>query len=429
MKQYLKKLFPLLFLLVCLCCTPVSAASAPGKVTGLKATSSDATIKLKWHKASKAKKYAIYRVDSTGGQEQFVKKTSSTSCTVKGTIGVISYYKVCAIGKSGKKGAFSSVIAVTPHISTPDTPKNFVLKSRGSLYVTLKWGGVGKASGYVIESYNESTGSYDVIKTIRSAKTKDTQIKNLTENITYKFRVRSFRQVNGMTLYSAPSDPVTVKAIKFSSKVESVRTPYYTVKVKKKVTASDLTNGGTVTLKTGTKLVAKSKRGSKVYAYLNDGTYIRIKRSSLKYTGLDRRPSDYSTETKEQFINSKGLSSKTKYFIWISQYTYRVNIFKGSTGNWKLVGSYPCIVGKWNSRTSPGMRRILKKRSAGQYGGPVITFTSGTGTTSNPNGNAFHNFVDGNRTGAKSHGCVRVGTSVLRYIYNNCPLGTAVFVY
>ncbi len=429
MKRYLNRLLPLFFLLVCLCCTPVSAASAPGKVTGLRATSTDASIKLKWNKASKAKKYAIYRVDSTGGQQKLIKKTSSTSCTVKGTLGVISYYKVCAISKNGKSGAFSSVIAVTPHISTPATPDNFQLKSRGSLYVTLKWRGVGNASGYVIESYNSSTGSYNVIKKISSAKTKETQFKNLSENTTYKYRIRSYRTVNGTTLYSSPSDVVTVTAIKFSSKVESVRTPYYTVKVKKTVSATNVTNGSSITLKSGTKLVAKSKKGSKVYAYTSDGRYIQVKRSSLKYTGLERRSSDYSKDVKEQFINSKGLSSKTKYFIWVSQFTYRVNIFRGSAGNWKLVSSHPCIVGKWNSRTSPGLRRILKKSSAGSYGGPVITFTSGTGTTSNPNGNAFHNFVDGSRTGAKSHGCVRVSTSVLRYIYHNCPIGTTVYVY
>ena len=222
MKRYLKTLFPLIFLMVCLCCTTASAASGPGKVTGLKATSSDASIKLKWNKASKAKKYAVYRVDNNGGQEKLVKKTSSTSCTVKGTIGVTSYYKVCALNKSGKSGAFSSVIAVTPRVNAPKTPSNFYLKSRGSLYVTLKWSRVNNAGGYVIESYNESTGSYDIIKTISSSKTKETSIKNLTENTTYKFRIRSLRKVNGSVIYSSPSDVITVKAVKFSSTVKSV---------------------------------------------------------------------------------------------------------------------------------------------------------------------------------------------------------------
>lgn len=429
MKQYLKRIFPLLFLLVCLCCSTASAASAPGKVTGLKATSSDASIKLKWKKASKAKKYAIYRTDSTGKQETLLKKTSSTSCTIKGTIGVTSYYKVCALNKSGKSGAFSSVIAVTPRVSAPGTPDNLRLKSRGSLYVTLKWGGVGNSSGYVVESYNKETGSYDIVKTIRSAKTKEAQIKNLTENNSYKFRVRSFRNINGTVLYSSPSNVITVSAVKFSSSVESVRGPYYTVKVKKTVAAKNLSSGGTLTLKAGQKLVVRGKHGSNVYGYTSDGTSIQLKRSSLKYTGLDRRSSDYTTAVKEQFINSKGLSSKSKYFIWVSQYTYRVNIFKGSAGNWKLVTSYPCIVGSWRTRTTPGMHRILKKQSSGPYGGPVITFTRGEGGLSNPNGNAFHHYVDGNRTGAKSHGCVRVSISALRYIYNNCPKGTSVYVY
>ena len=429
MKRYLKTLFPLIFLMVCLCCTTASAASVPGKVTGLKATSSDASIKLKWNKASKAKKYAVYRVDNNGGQEKLVKKTSSTSCTVKGTIGVTSYYKVCALNKSGKSGAFSSVIAVTPRVNAPKTPSNFYLKSRGSLYVTLKWSRVNNAGGYVIESYNKSTGSYDIIKTISSSKTKETSIKNLTENTTYKFRIRSLRKVNGSVIYSSPSDVITVKAVKFSSTVKSVRAPYYTVKVKKTVNASNLSGGSKITLKAGTKLVVKSKHGSKVKGYTSDGSAIQVKRSFLKYTGLDSRGSDYSTEVKEQFINSTGLGSRTKYFIWISQYTYRTNIFKGSAGNWKLVGSYPCIVGSWNSRTSSGMHRILKKNGSGQYGGPVITFTPGTGTSSNPNGNAFHNFVNSSRVGAKSHGCVRVNRSVLNYIYSHCPVGTSVYIY
>ena len=286
MKRYLKTLFPLIFLMVCLCCTTASAASVPGKVTGLKATSSDASIKLKWNKASKAKKYAVYRVDNNGGQEKLVKKTSSTSCTVKGTIGVTSYYKVCALNKSGKSGAFSSVIAVTPRVNAPKTPSNFYLKSRGSLYVTLKWSRVNNAGGYVIESYNESTGSYDIIKTISSSKTKETSIKNLTENTTYKFRIRSLRKVNGSVIYSSPSDVITVKAVKFSSTVKAVRAPYYTVKVKKTVNASNLSGGSKITLKAGTKLVVKSKHGSKVKGYTSDGSAIQVKRSFLKYTGL-----------------------------------------------------------------------------------------------------------------------------------------------
>ena len=73
---------------------------------------------------------------------------------------------------------------------------------------------------YAIESYNESTSSYDIIKTISSSKTKETSIKNLSkENTTYKFRIRSLRKVNGSVIYSSPSDVITVKAVNFDCKI------------------------------------------------------------------------------------------------------------------------------------------------------------------------------------------------------------------
>lgn len=430
MKRYLRLLLPVICLLVCLCYAPVSAASVPGKVTGLKATNSDATITLRWNKASKAKKYAIYRVDAAGNQAKLVKKTSGRSCSMKGTIGVTYYFKVCALNSKGKSGAFSSVAAITPRVSAPVTPKNFALKSRGNKYITLKWSKAANASGYVIEAYNASTKSYQTVSTIRSGKTKEARISKLSEGTTYQYRIKSYRNVNGTTIYSNPSDVVTVKAVTLSSTVRSIRAPYYKVKTKYNVTAKNLSTGGSIVIKKGTALVVTSKDGKTVNGYLSSGTSISVARSALKYTGLDSRSSDYSTSIKEEFVNAKGYSSRTNYFIWISQYTYRVNIYKGSAGKWKLVKSYPCIVGKWNTRTSHGMRKILKKIRNGNYGAPYIYFTAGPhGSQSNPQGNAFHHYVDGNRTGAKSHGCVRLSSSALYYIYNNCRVGTAVLVY
>lgn len=427
MKHYFKKILPLVCMLICLCCTPVSAASLPGKVTGLKATSSDTTIKLRWNKASRAKKYAIYRVDRNGGQEKLIKKTSGRTYSAKGSSGTTYYFKVCALNSAGKSGTFSPVVAVTPRAKAPNTPQNFSLKSRGDKYVTLRWSGVGNADGYVIEQYNTSKSSYETVKTITSRKTKEARVSNLTPNVTYKFRIRSYRNINGQKIYSNPSSVVSVQAVKLSSAVQSIRSAYYKTKVKQTVTASNLSSGGNITLKKGSTLLATGKSGSYVTGYTSSGVTVKVRRSYLRYTGLDSR-SDYSTNTKELYINSKGYSSRTGSFIWVSQHTYRVNIFKGSAGKWKLVKSFPCIVGKWNTRTPNGLHRILSNSGHG-YGSHYIYFTAGSGTSSNPSGNAFHHYVDGNRTGAKSHGCVRLSTAALNYIYSNCRVGTTVLVY
>lgn len=427
MKQHLKRICPLICLFLFLCCSSVTAASIPGKVTGLKATAKETSIKLTWRKTAKASKYAIYRVDKNHSKAVLVKKTSSTTYRTKGVLGVTYYYKVCALNSANQSGAFSSVVSVKPTAARPAKPKNFTVKSRGNKSITFKWSKVsGKANGYVIERYNPTTKAYETVKTISSKSQREATVSRLTADTTYKFRIRSYRTVSNQKVYSNPSSTVSATAIALTDEVKSIRRPYYTTKLKKSVTVTS--NGRKIKLKKGTRILATSKHGRYVNAYTSSGSRIKIRRSSLRYTGLDST-ADYSKKTKEQFINLRGISSRTSRLIWVSQRTYRTNIFKGSTGKWKLVKSYKCIIGRWQNRTSGGIRRILRKVYYGSYGAPCLTFTRGQGTSSYPTGCAFHHYVDGNRTGAKSHGCVRMSRSALIYMYNTCPIGTTVFVY
>lgn len=428
MKQHFKQLFPLICLLLLLCCPSASAASLPGKVTGLKATSNETTIKLTWRKTSRAAKYAVYRVDKKTSKAVFVKKTSSTNYRTGGVIGVTCYYKVCALNKSNQSGAFSNTVSVTPRAARPSTPESFTLKLKGDKSVTLKWKKVsGKANGYIIEQYDSTRKTYKTVKTIPSRSQKEVTISGLVSGKTYQFRVRSYRIVSGRKIYSNPSSVVSVKATAFSDEVKAIRTPYYVTSLKSSTTVTT-SSGSKISLKKGSRILAVAKTGRYVNAYTSSGVRIKIRRSSLKYKGLDST-NDYSTKTKETFVNHKGLSSRTSRLIWVSQRTYTTNIFKKSAGDWKLIKSYKCIIGRWQNRTPTGMHRILKKTYHGSYGAPLLIFTRGAGTTSNPSGNAFHNYVDGSRTGAKSHGCVRLNRSALTYMYNTCPTGTAVFVY
>ncbi|NLH01007.1 MAG: L,D-transpeptidase [Clostridiales bacterium] len=145
---------------------------------------------------------------------------------------------------------------------------------------------------------------------------------------------------------------------------------------------------------------------------------------------------DYKDFEKEIWVNAKGYSSSTDYLIWVNLSMQRVNIFRGSEGNWKLCHS--CIVGTGapGSGTPVGVWRTTYKTWAGWTTStytvkPVVGFKQNTGY-------AFHSrlYYPGTTTLSDasigypvSHGCVRMYDADIKYIYDNIPLGTTVVVY
>lgn len=424
--------FLLTFLFILSFCA-FSASAAPSKVKNVKIRTVGNTAALSWSKVKDAKGYNIYKLTSNDTYKK-VKTTTSTSVKFSGLTYFQTYsFKVCAYDSSNTEGPASSVVTCKPATSKPSTPKNFQYTALGDRAVTLKWSRVSGASGYEISKYDKKTKSYQTIRTINNPGTVKIYIQKLTDGETYRLSIRSFKSVKGGKVYSNYSDLVTFTAAKFSDAVKAVRAPYYTVKTRSTVTVTNKTKDKNQKLKSGTALSVTSKTGTMVTGHLSNGDVVTVKRSALQYTGLDSSTkNDYSTSVKEKFINLKGLSSSTNWLIWVSESKLRVNIFKGSRGNWKLMHSAICCVGRWNSRTAHGIRKILRKIRYGEYGGPDIAFSPGTangGSASNPMGCRFHNLVDGNYGKAVSHGCVRLKTADLLYIYNNCPVGTTVYVY
>lgn len=312
--------------------------------------------------------------------------------------------------------------------SKPAAPKYFRVESQGDLSATLRWSRASGISGFTLYQYNFSTKKYKAVKQL-SASSYTCTIKNLKKGNKYRYILKAYKTQKGKKVYSAASVKAEFTAKKLSESVLSIRRPRYTVTTKKKVTVLDKTTKKKVTLKKGTKLTVTAKVGTTVNGYLKNGDQISIKRSYLKYTGLDSSAkTDYSKSLKEEFVNVKGYTSNTNWMIWVSESTFKVNVYKGSKGKWKLQKSFPCCTGKWDTRTSSGVRSILSKGTKWDYGGPWIYFTSG-GDKYNPDGCAFHRQPDKNMSKAVSHGCVRMELSGLMYIYNNCPVGTRVVVF
>ena len=338
---------------------------------------------------------------------------------IKRSFGIVLFSMLMILAMSFPASASSKV----------DAPKYFRVVSLGDLSVNLRWSKNTSVSGYELYQYDTASRKYKKIMTISRTRYTCT-IRNLEAGKTYKYLLKAYKVQGGKKYLSMASNKISVKAQKLSESVLSIRRPYYTVTTNRTVTVLDKTTGKKVTLKKGTKLAVTSKGGTTVNGFLKNGDSITIKRSYLKYTGLDvSSKNDYSTALKQEFVNAKGYRSDTDWLIWVSERTCKVYVYKGSYGKWRLQKTFPCCIGRWQNRTASGIRSILGKRWSDTYNGYVLYFSSGSGDVNNPEGCAFHPKVDNRMGQAISHGCVRMERSDLVYLYNNCPVGTRVVVF
>lgn len=425
MKRSLRCL--ILAVIVCLLCgVCVSAAgNAPGKVGTLKVYAvSETSITLKWSGVSDAEGYYIYSISN--GVAKKIGGTTKKKCEIKNLDPGKSYqFEVRAyrwVNKVVYKGEASNTVTASPQITTPAKPKNVTVERSGNQSLTISWSKVSGATGYEIYRYKD--GKYKkVVATTSTSRT----FTGLTGGEEYTLAVRSYRTVKTGKAYSSYSAKVTGTPIELSEEAASIHGIRYNAKVTKKVQVYNYTKKKQVTLKKGTQIATTSKSGSNYTAYLANGDKIKISSAyvSIKSLAVDSS-SDYSRSAKEEFVNTRNLSSTSSYLIWLNQSKARVNIFYGSKGNWKLVRTFKVIIGKLASMSPRGTFKIRYKWAYGSLGGPEIQWTNPVPGA----GNAFHVRVDGTSLGsAASHGCVRCNTEDLWYMYNNCPIGTTVYSY
>jgi len=134
----------------------------------------------------------------------------------------------------------------------------------------------------------------------------------------------------------------------------------------------------------------------------------------------------------EKFLNENNFDSSTSYFIWVDLANQRVNLFTGSYKNWKLYKSMPCSTGKASTPTVTGNFSVQDKGSYFRVNSNVICkyYTRFYG------GYLFHtvlldnagDIVDGTLGTPVSHGCIRLAIEDAKYIYDNVPQGTFVWI-
>ena len=133
---------------------------------------------------------------------------------------------------------------------------------------------------------------------------------------------------------------------------------------------------------------------------------------------------------------AQGISSRTNYLITVNRGAHRVCIYTGSRGSWRQIKGWDCVVGNEATPTTPGLFSVGAK---GRY------FDSpGYGRcwyyTQIHDDYFFHSQLyefeptpahirDGAMGVSVSHGCVRLHLENAKWIQDNIPVGTAIYIF
>jgi lipoprotein-anchoring transpeptidase ErfK/SrfK len=140
----------------------------------------------------------------------------------------------------------------------------------------------------------------------------------------------------------------------------------------------------------------------------------------------------YQAQAKDPKDNIINISSPTNYLILVNLATFKVNIYTGGQGNWKLLKSYLCTIGKPSTPTPKGTFSVGIK---GLYFGVNKGYKAWYYTQFKGN-YLFHSILynlDGSvkdgRLGMRlSDGCIRLAKENAKWIYDNIPKKTKVII-
>lgn len=391
-----------------------SAASRPAAVTSVTAVDvKGKKATLTWEKVPDATGYNVYRADpKTGKITKLLKRTTKLKCKVTVKPGTAYSFRIYAYIQDGDKILESKKSSPLVDIQIPVLRQ--LCYGTGSAF--LEWTQVKGASGYYLYKYDKSKKKYKKIKTIKNADTTSYRV-SIPVGTTYKYMVRSYK--NGMGIIQE-SNVLSVKG----QKVESVHGRWWEAQLIRTVNVKDSETGKKLKLSKGMTVSASSKAWPDVTIFLpsisGDKPYV-TQSDNLSFGELTLGPKYdyYNVNQSEYYVNSKKYSSKTNYLIWISQYTSSVHFFKGTKGHWKQQRVAQVILGDARGYTRTGQYELLWSDSTHTY----FYWDEKMNW-----GQSFHGWVDSNRWGYFSSGCVRMSPSDLAYL-RSLPMGTRVVSY
>ena len=168
----------------------------PGKTSKIEATQTTNSITLKWNKVTKATGYKVYLYNKSTGKFEGVKTLTSNTYTIKSLKAGTTYkYAVKAYTKVGDTTFWADTYTTITTATKPATLN--VTVTAGSKKATLQWNKVTGATGYQV--YMQAPGgSFEKVKTTTDNKFTMTGLK---KGVTYKFRVRAYKKVDGVNIY------------------------------------------------------------------------------------------------------------------------------------------------------------------------------------------------------------------------------------
>ena len=171
------------------------------KVPVVSATSASDGITVKWSEVPGAKGYKVYRATSSGGSYTLVKTLTGNSFKNTSISSNKSYYyKVrayCVVGGKEKLGSSSSAVFGMKCSVAQTTNVTAASESDG---VKLGWKAVSGASGYEIYRASGSSDNYTKVGSATSNSFKD---KNVANGVTYYYKVRAYKTVEGSKIYGS----------------------------------------------------------------------------------------------------------------------------------------------------------------------------------------------------------------------------------
>lgn len=221
----------------------------PSKVTGITKTVTSSSFTLKWDKNESADGYtAQYYADGKWNEKTL---TGNNKTTV--TIGSLKGYKTYKVRIKAYKGELESAFDDIYITTAPTKVSGLKVKSAVDSKAVVIWNADANADGYNVEYY---IGGKWVKKTITDNKTAKAVLGGLTPYITYKVRVRAYKDNlygdYSYTTVTAVLSPVT------NIKVVSAKRNSITVKWGKNASA----DGYKVEIYKGGKWVKKTLKGS-----------------------------------------------------------------------------------------------------------------------------------------------------------------------
>ena len=379
-------------------------------------------IKVTWKALNGADGYRVYRRTSGGSWVRLIDSTAALSYTDKSalTSGTNYIYTVRAY-KGSEWSWYNSGTSVTK-LSIPSLTK--AENNVGGIKIT--WKSVKGASSYRIFR-KPAGGSWKHIATTSS--TTYTDKSSLTSGSKYTYTVRALKG-SSLSWYN-------------TSGVTETKLSNPSLSSAQKVSGGVKINWGSVKGATGYYVYRKPSGGSwtriastKSTSYTDKTTNINYIYTVRAYKGSDMswyNSSGIRVITNKMLSKAQSFSSSTKWLILVDTSENKVGIYYGSKGNWTQQKYWDCTSGAASTPTVKGSFTVQSKGLAFGSGYTCWYYTQFYGNylfhsvLYNPG--SMTSIQDGRLGINASHGCVRLSLTNAKWIYDNIPRGTKVYIY